>query len=458
MSPTATRSGRLLAFLDEAIDGASLLCFRVLFGLTMVVAVARFFTHGWIAADYQIPTHFFPYWGFSWVRPWPGQGMVYHYASMGLCALGMALGLGGRLVPGLFALLFGYAHFCDKSNYLNHYVLVTLVATLVAILPLSEGLSPTTLRSPQPPFVARRWMLWLLRFAFATVYVFGGLGKLGADWLFAGQPLRIWLSANAGLPVLGRWLVHPLAPLVFSWCGLLFDLSIVPLMLWRKSRSAAFAVAVVFHVLTSLLFRIGLFPWIMLGGLTLFFEPSWPRRCLGRLGAFFPPAATADEAGSRHRLPPFALVPLGLFVLVSLTFPLRSLLYPGNTLWTEEGFRFSWKVMLIEKSGELEYLVVDEAGRRTYVSPRDYLTPFQARMAATQPDMILELSHIVARDFEARGRGRVQVYADAWVSFNGRRRARLIRADVDLAREEDGLGPKAWIVPSPDELPGYSTR
>jgi vitamin K-dependent gamma-carboxylase len=129
--------------------------------------------------------------------------------------------------------------------------------------------------------------------------------------------------------------------------------------------------------------------------------------------------------------------------------PLRSALYPGNTLWTEEGFRFSWKVMLIEKAGSLDLDVVDDAGRRYVVSPRDYLTPFQARMAVTQPDMILELAHFVAQDFEARGHGKVRVYADSQVSFNGRFRKPMIDPAIDLTRETDSLRSKHFILPAP---------
>jgi hypothetical protein len=143
------------------------------------------------------------------------------------------------------------------------------------------------------------------------------------------------------------------------------------------------------------------------------------------------------------------------YALVQIAVPLRHLLYPGNTLWTEEGFRFAWKVMLIEKSGELEFTVVDRTGRRVLVEPRQYLTPFQSRMASTQPDMILELAHVIAKDFDARGVGPVRVYADAQVSFNGRPRAPMIASDVDLAAERDGLAPKPWILPPPIAAPEF---
>jgi hypothetical protein len=142
-----------------------------------------------------------------------------------------------------------------------------------------------------------------------------------------------------------------------------------------------------------------------------------------------------------------------LYAAVQLSLPLRSALYPGNTLWTEEGFRFSWKVMLIEKAGLLELDVVDRAGRRYSVSAREYLTRLQTRLASTQPDMVLVLAHIVARDFAARGHGPVRVYAHCEVSFNGRSRAPLIDPTVDLARLEDGLAPKSWISAAPTSEP-----
>ncbi len=136
-----------------------------------------------------------------------------------------------------------------------------------------------------------------------------------------------------------------------------------------------------------------------------------------------------------------------------MAIPLRSFLYPGNTLWTEEGFRFSWKVMLIEKSGALEFTIVQPDGTSTRVTPRDYLTPFQMRMVSTQPDMILQFAHVVADDYARRGLGPVRVYADAQVSWNGRRRAPLIDPQIDLVQQTDGWQHKRWILPAPTGEP-----
>ena len=42
---------------------------------------------------------------------------------------------------------------------------------------------------------------------------------------------------------------------------------------------------------------------------------------------------------------------------------------------------------------------------------------------------------------------------DAWASLNGRRAARLIDPDVDLAAVEDGVAPADWIRPAPGGPP-----
>jgi len=442
---------RLKQTLDAPVDIASLALYRAVFGGLMVIAAARFFTHGWITLDYGVPTHVLHYWGFGWVRRWPLWGMYVHYGVMLASAVAVMLGIFYRPAIVIFACSFIYAHLIDKSNYLNHYYLVSLLSIQMALMPLDRAYSlRARLRPASRRDRIRRWMLWLLRFQIGIVYVFGGLGKVGRDWLIHGEPLRIWLSANAELPLLGRFFHWPGAALVMSWGGLLFDLSVVPLLAWRRTRPYAFILLLVFHVITAMLFNIGMFPWIMIASATLFFDPSWPRRWLPRREE---PPRREEVAGAR--VGPIALAALVAYAALQSFMPLRYLLYPGNTLWSEEGFRFSWKVMLIEKSGELELTVVDGEGRRRSVSPREYLTSVQARMTATQPDMILELAHIVARDFERRGWKNVKVFADAEVSFNGRHHAPMIDPTVDLAHESDGLGHKPWILPAPTSEPRF---
>ncbi|HEY0466206.1 MAG TPA: HTTM domain-containing protein, partial [Polyangiaceae bacterium] len=367
--------GRLSRALNRPLDAASVAAFRIVFGALLLGSTLRFFAHGWVREFYGVPTHFFSYWGFAWIRPLPLVGMYALYAAIAAAASCLMLGIASRAAAALAALLFGYAHFCDKANYLNHYYLITLLLALLAFLPVDREFSLRVFRRPSERCgQVRAWVLYLLRFQIGVVYAFGGLAKLNSDWLMHAEPLRIWLSANAELPILGRILAEPWAAFAFSWGGALFDLSIVPLLSFRATRAPAYAVLLVFHVLTALLFRIGMFPWLMIASSPIFWSPSWPRRLLRRWPAS---SASSGIAGA-----PLETITGGLasaYLAAQITLPLRSALYPGNTCWSEEGFRFAWKVMLIEKAGSLEFDVEDRAGRRSSVSPRQYLTPFQAR-------------------------------------------------------------------------------
>ena len=202
-----------------------------------------------------------------------------------------------------------------------------------------------------------------------------------------------------------------------------------------------------------------MFPFIMMAGATLFFDPDWPRRLgKGRYGDSTP--ATPPRAPAPP-LPRWTFVLIAAHFAIQAIVPLRHFAYPQDTLWTEEGFRFAWRVMLVEKAGYVVFHVVDpDTERRWLVYPRDYLTPLQQKVFATQPDMILQLAHHVADDFRARGRGNVEVRAEAYVAMNGRRSAMLIDPEVDLAREHDGFVPKPWILPnalSPRSHRGGST-
>lgn len=132
---------------------------------------------------------------------------------------------------------------------------------------------------------------------------------------------------------------------------------------------------------------------------------------------------------------------------------MRFLAYGGDVRWHEQGMRFSWRVMLREKSGSLQYRVVQPDGTTFIVTPYDYLTEQQYREMAGQPDMILQLAHRIRDDYDARGIGPVQVYADSLVSLNGRPAARMIDPARDLARTDDGLARADWILPAPSEPP-----
>jgi len=425
--------------------------FRILLGALSCFSVARFWRYGWIEQLYIEPTFHFTYFGFGWVKPWPGAGMYFHFAVMGVAALCLCIGLWSRLSALTFFVTFTYAELIEKASYLNHYYFVSLVALLLAAMPSGACFSVDAAlrrrRGGAPP-VVRTWCYALLRAQLALLYFFAGLAKLNPDWLLSAQPLRTWLSLYADVPLIGPWLAAPATAYLASYAGALFDLTIPAWLSLRRTRPYAYAVAAFFHVGVWLLFPIGVFSWVMIVSTTLFFEPSWPRRFLRGSPS---PGAGNDQTELTGRSGGLSRTGWGLIVAylsLQIALPLRHLLYPGNVNWHEQGFRFAWRVMLVEKAGQVQFNVVTDADDLSFVIyPRQQLTPLQYKMMSTQPDMIQQFAQHLKQTFVARGHDRVRVYADAWASLNGRRRQRLIDPAVDIGSAPWSLAAKDWILP-----------
>ena len=444
------------------VSGGSAAAFRVIFGLVGLIAVVRLFAHGWIGELYVEPEYHFSYPGFGWVKPWPGWGMYLHFAA--LCALSVCVALGYRyrLCAALFFVGFSYAELIDRTVYLNHHYWIALAALLLVFLPLNRVASVDAWRNPTIRADSLpSWVVWALRAQVGVVYVFAGMAKLNPDWLFRAQPMRIWLYQHGDTPIVGSLLQEVWVAYAMSWAGAAFDLTIVGWLLWRRTRLWAYLALVGFHVATWILFpRLGIFPWMMIGASLVFFDPDWPRqlasKVMGRWKLWESPSPRPSPIEGEGANQPSGLswgtravlIGLGVFALFQVLMPLRHFAYPNNVRWSEEGYLFSWRVMLTEKVGFVQYRVRDaEMGRAWLVSPDEYLTPLQVERMAIQPDLILQTARFIAEDFAERGFPGVTVKADAFVSWNGRANARLIDADVDLARVESDLGAKDWILP-----------
>ncbi len=444
---------KLLSALNEPTDAASLAALRVLFGVVMLGSVIRYFANGWIERFYVQPRFHFTYWGFGWVEPLPQPWLSVLFAVLGVAALCIALGLAYRVATISFFVLFTYVHLLDVSNYLNHYYLVSLLALLLCVLPLHRTWSVDAwLRPSLKSTTLPAWMLWLVRAQVGLVYFFAGLAKLQPDWLLHGQPLGIWLHARTDTPLIGPFLDEHAVALAMSWAGFLYDTTIVGWLLWRRSRPFAYLAVCAFHFMTNVFFNIGIFPVVMTAAATIFFDPDWPRWLWARLRRrAFVPART--EGAPRGSLGTLGLAVLSIWVLVHVAMPLRTHLYGGDVLWHDQGMRWSWRVMVREKNGSVLYRVRLDDDREVRVVPSEYLNRYQEQEFAGQPDLVLQLAHRIAADYRAQGFAHVEVRADAFASLNGRRSARLIDPDADLASIDDGVMPAAWILPAPEGPP-----
>ncbi|MBK8027423.1 MAG: HTTM domain-containing protein [Chloroflexi bacterium] len=447
-SPTAARQ-TVYARLFAPVDIASLAAFRVLFGTIMLWEVWRYVDLGRIERYYVEPRFFFTYPGFDWVRPWPDGGMVLHFMVLGALAICIALGLWYRASAALFFLGFTYIFLLDQAQYLNHFYLISLISFLLIWAPAHRAWSLDAWRRPAlRAQTAPAWTLGILRAQIAIVYVFGGIAKLNGDWL-RGEPMRLWLAERTDFPIIGALFTEEWMVYLFSYGGLLLDLLIVPLLLWRPTRLVAMLIGLVFHLTNSQLFNIGIFPWFMIAANLLFLPSDWPRRVL-RL----PPVAR--RAGSEMPLSPrrrLILAALGVYAAVQILLPLRHFLYPGDVNWTEEGHLFSWHMRLRDKRGFAQFFVTNpQSGVTWEIQPLDYLTERQVDQMVTQPDMILQFSHFLAEELRRQGHDRIEVRVWSMISLNGRRSQPLIDFNVDLAQQPRTLLPAAWIRPLHEPL------
>ena len=445
----------------ERIDIASLAFFRIAFGLLMVFEVGRYFKYGWVYSHWLEPRILFKYYGFWWVHPWPGNWLYLHWAALGVFALFVAAGFFYRVSAVLMFLSYAYFFLLDEAWYVNHTYLICLFSFLLIFIPAHRAFSVDSwLRPSLRSSTAPAWSLWLLRFQIAVVYFFAGLAKISPDWLH-GEPVRYQLAQSHDTPILGRLFGTEAAVYIMSYGGMLFDLLIVPLLLWRRTRLAAFYVAVLFHLTNALWQPIGIFPWLAIAATALYFPPDWPRHVLRelRITRSTSPSGTADSTppSSVHRR--IVLTGLIIYAVIQIFLPLRPFLWRGGVEWTEAEHRFSWRMFLLAYDSVANFYVTDpNSGNSTRIDLTDVLTPRQIPHMGYLPDMPLQFAHYLAAYLPRRGPRPLQVQARIYVSINGRKPVLYLDPMVDLAAEKRTIGRPRWLLRNDEPLPPPEKR
>lgn len=176
-----------------------------------------------------------------------------------LAALLFMLGVAGR-VSGLVC---GIAGFLVALQYpLGFFFTIHLLYWAAILLAFTDGVSVLALAPSAPrdsPLDT-----WLLRAFVASIYFWAGVYKLRPDWL-DGRTLALFHHPTA--------LGGPLADLLFStaWLPPLaakliagLELSLGPLLLWRRSRRFALPVAYALHITLELTAHPDLLGWGMM--------------------------------------------------------------------------------------------------------------------------------------------------------------------------------------------------
>ncbi|KAA3440399.1 HTTM domain-containing protein [Rufibacter hautae] len=435
----------LLTWLRQPVDNAPLVVFRWLFGLLLFLETAGAIITGWVKKNLVEPTVSFPFIGFEWLRPLPGNGMYFYYGLMALLGLLVMVGLYYRASMVLFTVLWWGTYLMQKTSYNNHYYLLLVLCFLMLLVPAHAYASVDARRKPELKSLScPRWCLVIFVAQMGIVYTYASVAKMNADWL-AGIPIKVWFANKSHFWLIGGLLQETWFQKLVVYGGIFFDLLIVPLLLWRRTRFLAFCMAIFFHGFNSAIFHIGIFPYLALALCLFFFPPETiRRRFLRKKPAFTASESPVQEISTRERL--FFWF-LGIHLLVQVLLPLRHWWFPGNPNWTEEGHRMSWHMMLRTKNGYASFKVLAD-NQLFWEYPENHLTAKQARTVATHPDLLWQYCQFLERKYRQQGYREVKVFAHTQVSLNKRPFQLLVDSTVNLA----GVAwlphqPSPWIVP-----------
>lgn len=452
------------------VDISTIVFFRIAFGFVMLWHVYEYYSGNLIETEYINPQYHCTWYWLDWVQVLPGNGLYVVFLVMGLASLGVLLGWHYRLSAVLLCLTFTYQFLLDELYYLNHYYLTCEFALLLIFIPANTALSIDALLKPKlRDQTAPRWALWLLQFHVALPYFFGGVAKLAPDWL-RGQPMALVLELRQDrLDLLAPYASEPWLIMTLTWGGLIFDLLVVPLLLWKRTRLVGFLVSIGFHLHNHVFFDIGYFPWFMMLATTVFFEPDWPRR-LWRAVKRTLMVSTSPPPDRQHaadspvqswadlsRLQRCGTLMFSTWVFVQLVLPFRHYLYAGPSAWTEEGSQFAWHMMLRQKQCALAYYVTDRDTQTTYVADLyKLITPRQARHLGFAPDTVHEMALFMKAELDKAEMTNTEIRVINLVSLNGRKPQLLIDPRVDLAAEPLSWRRPEWLLELTEPLmPDY---
>jgi hypothetical protein len=437
-------------FLFKKIDNSPLIIFRIFFGILVALECYGAISTGWIRRTLVEPRFTFNFIGFEWLQPLPGYGMHFYFFLMGSLGILIAIGYKYRFSIVSFTLLWTGVYLMQKSSYNNHYYLLVLISGLMCFFPAHRSHSLDVRQNPSLRSDSMfAWIKWAVILQLLIVYVYAAIAKIYGDWLDFGI-IRILMLGKVHYHVIGDILQQPWVHKVIGVVGILFDLLIVPALLWKPTRKIAFFVSIFFHLFNSIVFQIGIFPYLSLAFSVFFFEPETIRRLFfKKKNPYY--LNKVDVPSYKSIL--FILG--GMYFLVQLALPLRQHFIKDDVLWTEEGHRLSWRMMLRSRTGTIQFKVVDkETQKSETIDLDDYLTKKQKRRIAAYPDFIWQFAQYIKKEYAEKGR-EVSVYAvNSRVSINGRPARAFIDPKTDLANAEwDYFWHNEWILPSQGKNP-----
>ena len=431
--------------LFQRIDNSPLIIFRIFFGILISLESFGALATGWVRRNLVEPTYHFPFIDFEWLQPLPGSGMYFYFAIMGLLGILISLGWKYRISMISFTVLWTGVYLMQKTAYNNHYYLLVLICLLMCFFPAHRSHSlDVRSNSALKTNSMYAYVKWIIVLQLFIVYTYAAIAKMYGDWLDFSM-IEVLMKPKASYPIVGDFLQLHWVHQIIGTAGILFDLFIVPALLWKPTRKIAFMLSIFFHLFNSAIFQIGIFPYLSLAFTVFFFEPETIRKLFFRKKKPYTKNEYLEPSYKN------ALISFGiLYFTLQFLLPLRHYVIADDVLWTEEGHRMSWRMMLRSRSGKGVFTVVDKNTKEKFpVQADDYLSQSQIRKVYTYPDFAWQFAQFLKREFEKEGKEVAVYLKNSRISINGKPYVSFIDDETDLASEKwNPWQHHEWILPS----------
>ncbi|XP_002069156.2 vitamin K-dependent gamma-carboxylase [Drosophila willistoni] len=449
-------------WLQRPVDGSALGVFRMLYGAAMLIDIAEERGGGQLDVRYGEPQHcHFPLFNSISALAYPLMGCV--YLCMWLGAWGILLGYRFRLSCLCFIVPYWYIFLLDKPTWNNHSYLFGLVGLLLlftraeSYCSLDRLLSPHSGQGQLVPY----WNYFLIKFQFFLLYAYAGLKKFSPEWLsgYAMSNLsQHWVFAPFR-QVLDAELIDLL---IVHWFTAFFDLSIAFFMTVEKTRLLVTPFMISFHLMNSRLFHIGMFPWVCLAEVPLFFGFDWPRKMLGRPIAKHASVEVPTSCKKPRLLAKLRTVIICGYCGLQLFLPYSHFITKGYNNWTNGLYGYSWDMMMHSYDTVLTSIkVVDNDNQRVHNLNPYAFTEYDRW--TKYADMAVQYAKCIERNIQTDmakhhssspliGQN-ISIFFDIWCSMNGRFQQRTFDPRVDLLKAPwSPFEPTPWSLPLLTEL------
>lgn len=421
-------------WLSETIDNSGLVLFRVLLGVLIMAESFGAIVLGWVEAVFVQSKFTFNFIGFNFLQVLHGEKMYSYFFIMGIFGLLITLGLFYKFAMTAFTIMWSAVYLIQKESYNNHYYFLILICVIMIFLPANGKLSmDAKLFSKVKQTKVPRWMPYLLLFQVAILYFYAAIAKLYPDWL-DGTFSRILLNGITQRQFLldifnQKWFL-----LTYAYTGILFDLLIVPALIWKKTRKLAILASFGFHLFNAYSLKIGIFPFLALSFIVLLYD-TFPFKFLNSNKEIY----AVKNINTKF----FALFFIPFFI-VQIVLPLRHHFIKGDVLFTEEGHRLAWRMMLRERKGVINIIIKDKkTGLFHYHNYASELTQKQIKLLSHSPDIIWQYCQRIKNESKKP----ISIFVECSVSINRRPYLKLIDEKVDMAAVEfDYFGHNDWVL------------